>query len=443
MMKTAKDDPRPHTRTKKPSVELAPDPEAVQRIRDSVFLSVPKLGHRLALHPINVAYVRNKFDGFQPLRNVPFGGIFQAFLSEHREQSKKDLHGLIYGDGYEYRTDVSFETVEALVYDIDNTAQFSAVCDAFEKFGRASIVYTTYNHGRSCQKFQDKDFAAILNRRKNFPGIPLANEEAAEFCASTSKYSALKNVSVLHGGQIQDVTNDPHFEIAHDPEEKSRGIVLLNKPIPLTEVGQDGLRAIYHAVGKVIFNHIPYDKSCENPSRIHWTPAKSIGSSAEHSVEVFQGALFDWEVTWNEIKVDIERRRVESIKAAEARRLAREIAGTEGVITEVARCLDHISASIEYKKWFSVLGAIHNETGGSDAGLALAHEWSMRAPELYDESRIDQIWDSLERDQRADRKAGMGTLVFLARENCPEFRLIKKSNAAAYAKMACDMGVRL
>ncbi|SFV32938.1 PriCT-2 domain-containing protein [Hyphomicrobium facile] len=446
-MKAVNDNSRPNAGRKKPSVELEPDPDAVDRIRASAALSVPKLGHSLAYHPMSIGYVRNKFDGFQPLRNVPLGGIFQAFLSEHREQSKKDLHGLIYGNGLGYRTDVCFETVDALTYDIDNTGKYNAVCDAFKEFGCASVVYTTFNHGRSRQKLQDKEFAALLARRKKFPSVPVSDEEVAEFCASISKYSELKNVTVLHEGKIQDAVENPHFEMQHDPEEKSRSILFLKKPIPLAVVGQDGFRAIYHAVGTTILDTISYDKSCENPSRIHWTPAKPLRSSVGHSVEVFKGELFDWEVIWNEIKTDIEKRRLETIKLSEARRQAREMAGAEGVAAQVAQCLDHIPASIEYKKWFSALAAIHNETDGSDAGRSLAHEWSMRAPELYDESRVDKIWDGLERDQRADRKASMGTLIFLARENCPEFcpgrtgAKYKKSNAAAYAKMVREMGV--
>lgn len=49
-------------------------------------------------------------------------------------------------------------------------------------------------------------------------------------------------------------------------------------------------------------------------------------------------------------------------------------------------------SSLDYDAWRNVIFAIHHETGGSDEGLAIAHEWSARSPK-YDPDFLDnRVW---------------------------------------------------
>lgn len=407
---------------RRPSIEEAADPKIVQAIRDMAPLSVDVLGETLAFHMIDVAYVHTRYGNFKPLRQIPFGGLFYLALSEHREQKDKNQRGFIYADICDYRKNKCVKKIWAIVIDIDGTASLVEVRKRATRAGHGLVLHTTFNHGRIRQRIEGKHFAALLAARKAFPSAPLSDEELRDYCCGTIKYSTLKNVRVLNGGQVCDAANNPHYEIAHDPEEKLRIIILLDEPINLEEVGQDGATAIYEAIAREILGDIAYDKSCKNAARVHWAPAKPIGLGEGHVVDVVQGPLMSWRTQWERLKSKIEHRRAETITRAKARRQLRELHCVDEAISEISECLECIPASVEYPKWFSVLAAIHNETEGSQEGLALAHEWSARAPADYDEDELNAIWDYLDRGGNNGRRAGMGTLVMLSRQNRPDFR---------------------
>src|SRR5574341_1011542 len=67
------------------------------------------------------------------------------------------------------------------------------------------------------------------------------------------------------------------------------------------------------------------------------------------------------------------------------------------------------SAELGYDEWRNVIFAIHHETGGSDEGLALAHEWSARATK-YDAAFLDErVWPYVKTG--SERGAGGGAAV--------------------------------
>ena len=63
-------------------------------------------------------------------------------------------------------------------------------------------------------------------------------------------------------------------------------------------------------------------------------------------------------------------------------------------------------------QWRNCLFGIHEAYQGSDAGRALAHEWSQGIPD-YDEAAVDKVWDSAELGKPG--AIGVGTLKWLAR----------------------------
>ena len=70
---------------------------------------------------------------------------------------------------------------------------------------------------------------------------------------------------------------------------------------------------------------------------------------------------------------------------------------------------------LDYDSWLGLVFAIHHETGGSDEGLALAHELSARSAK-YDGAFLDErIWPYVHSDGRGAVR-GLGTIKRVAGE---------------------------
>ena len=74
----------------------------------------------------------------------------------------------------------------------------------------------------------------------------------------------------------------------------------------------------------------------------------------------------------------------------------RELPASTEASTELATfraALAAIPNDLDYDAWRNVVFSIHHATGGSDEGLALAHEFSSRCPEKYDPDFLDtHVW---------------------------------------------------
>lgn len=70
---------------------------------------------------------------------------------------------------------------------------------------------------------------------------------------------------------------------------------------------------------------------------------------------------------------------------------------------------------LDYDAWRNVVFAIHHETGGSDAGLALAHEFSSRSPK-YDAAFLDnRVWPYVRSDRGGAVITGRSIMSIAAR----------------------------
>ena len=212
----------------------------------------------LAGHRLTVAYCQDPYGDFVLLPDVYFGWLFACMLGGHREQSKKDLHGLIYAKVCEQRLDAKTSSVEALVYDIDGWLPFYEVSRRRED--HAGVTWTTYNHLKKRSTISGHEVVE-WRREKGMPvSPPLTDDEAQNFLSEHGggKKAYLTNVRVLVGGEARQIIERGKLKmvyyIEHDPEEKSRSFFLLKETISLAEVGQDGYRAIYHAVGSSIYS---------------------------------------------------------------------------------------------------------------------------------------------------------------------------------------------
>ena len=256
-----------------------------------------------------------------------------------------------------------------------------------------------------------------VNDARLIPSIgPLTDADAAAYCAATERFRHLRSVRVAEGGKLLIKGGQTYFLVEHEPVDKCRVYIFLSVPINIVEVGHVVYKAIYHALGQQLFGSA-YDTSCAHANRIFYLPAKPIGSTVAHVIEHFEGDLFDWRDLGSQVAEQVAAQQAEA--AARLKRFGSEARSVQ--LADIAEALQHIAPE-EYATWFVVLAAIHHESGGSDAGRALAHEWSALSPDQYDPDAVDSRWDAFSDSEYEGRKATFGTLVYLARKTNPEFR---------------------
>ncbi len=69
--------------------------------------------------------------------------------------------------------------------------------------------------------------------------------------------------------------------------------------------------------------------------------------------------------------------------------------------------------------WRDVCFALHHQTGGSDEGLELFHEYSQRIPEMYDPNEVDALWKSTKLNPNRLNKT-FRWLLYLVRQQITE-----------------------
>lgn len=216
-----------------------------------------------------------------------------------------------------------------------------------------------------------------------------------------------------------------HSHLADGVTEKYRVVIILAEPIPLDEVEQEGYRAIYMAVGKLLFGDARFDPCCKNPARGFFLPAYPPERADKFHSFLVWGPLFEWRETWETLKAQLERNRIARQKRVEELQAMRLTQSADEVIRQISECLKHIPAD-DYETWFKVLCAIMHESNCSAEGRQLAHDWSETVPEKYNFGDTERLLDEIENKDHPE-PATMGTLVWLARENVPGFTLRRPS----------------
>lgn len=236
----------------------------------------------------------------------------------------------------------------------------------------------------------------------------------------TLNWKRLRKLCKRFGFMVIVYTTYSH--LADGKTEKYRVVVFLEQPVSISEVAQDGYRALYRAIGELLFDGAIFDQSCCNPSHPFFLATHPPGEADKHFSVLFAGPLFDPGPVWKKLKAQVARDRLVRQKLAEERRLHRQKRSASEAHGKINACLDCIPADCPYDEWFKVLCAIMHETECSEGGRQLAHDWSALSPEQYDHEELEQRLDSIESAQHA-KPATMGTLVWLARKYVPAFQL--------------------
>lgn len=397
-------------------------PEVLAQIRDSK--TIPLLGS-LNGRSGSVCYLPcRSAKQFLPLRDVPLAGIVKNLCLAHVEQSDKDENALIWGDCKGARSSLNMQSMEALAFDCDGAIGLAELKARIAASGLTALVYTTYSHGITSTKVSAQRYQVFAAKH----GLPYPpTREAMTRYLQANKLGHLQNIifdlspenSAIH------VAWGGYYVVLHDPLPKLRLIIFLDETMPLTgasAVGIDGHKAIYERTAFELFGPDALniiDLSCRNPCQPIYLPAKPTGSTVDHEIAIFDGELWRWRPVWQELSSEIEARRLEIAK----RRAEFADTPQDHKIRQLGECLKRIPAD-DYATWIRCLIAIFNETDGSDEGLRLAHDWSATVPDKYDEDALERKWESFGASSNSGSSVGLGTLVYLARLNDPNFRII-------------------
>jgi hypothetical protein len=229
-----------------------------------------------------------------------------------------------------------------------------------------------------------------------------------------------------------------HSSYSNGAAEKFRVIVFLSTPIPLhhtatgTGIGPDGYRRLYRAAVIDIFGVDAskwVDPNCCNASRLFYIPARPPCPDASPFIRCSDGKLFDWRSLWETISDTVPPKGRRRPSNRTTKRLCAAGAGTDELRTHL-----QFLEPEEYRDWLLGLMVIRNESGGSEEGLALAHEWSSRS-EKYDPAAVDAKWHSLS-DNRQD-KCMLGSLIWRIRQDKPNY-LKGSRNLSALSREELD-----
>jgi primase-like protein len=398
----------PAQKVKRPSLEKIPDQQWIDRLRNPD-QTIRDLYGDAALHPLSFCYVADKFSHFACFDKIALGGLVEFWLSKHEEREEKSREGIIFAALSQQRKDIFASSTSAAVYDIDDLLTFREVVERRECTGYVGPSWTTHSHGRAISTIDE----GVCNGARMPRDLdPCTDAQGA------AQLPKLRNVRVLDGG----LAVNGEFRFSHDPVQRARSVIFFAEPVLLSEVGQDGWRAIYSTLGEDIFGPV-FDVSCKNPARIHWAPAHRPG--APYEIVHHKGVLYDWRPLWDRLRPAVYASREKARERANV-----TMGETPAELAEIAHCLKSIPPDISRPEWFKCIAAIHHETKGSEQGRELAHEWSAGSPSQYDPDDLDSnIWEYLDPDHEGGPT--MGSLVYWAKEHDPQFKKLQKKSKKA------------
>jgi len=156
------------------------------------------------------------------------------------------------------------------------------------------------------------------------------------------------------------------------------------------------------------------------------------------------GAPFECKlITWNperrfSIEQAVKMLRIEAEFQAAARPIAAQVLREVNLedTTSLEMLLTEISPNCGYGDWTNACMAVHNETGGSDAGLDLINAWSSRGNGYPGRQTMEAKWRSFR--SGAANPVAIGTLIQLAKQDNPDSKYI---DALAKGFLPCEMEV--
>jgi hypothetical protein len=205
------------------------------------------------------------------------------FFRTHTIRSQKDGDCIVAGTLVSTaRTAPAVKEISTLIYDIDGKQSYEEAVKLINESGVFALVYTTYSHMSTKTVKKVDDYIRWSKNTKE--AYPPTIESYTKFLAHLG-ITHLTNLVFNYDKEdpesvkkhLEQASDGSGFICYHDPIQKFRVVIPLETPITMlnlsisTKEAVDLYKGIYHGVGQGI--GLAYDTSCEDPSRLHYTPA--------------------------------------------------------------------------------------------------------------------------------------------------------------------------
>jgi hypothetical protein len=200
----------------------------------------------------------------------------------------------------------SVDEVHLLVYDIDGGQTEDALREILADADIVAFLHSTYSHKSKRTQILTDHYERWAKQAKAPTTPSLSNLK--QYLAAKGK-GHLTNIKWddVNGAweRVADVGNC--YIVHHDPVDKFRVLLPLNKPIVVSKLANtnakcnDAYKAIYHGVGQHF--GFAFDEACSDPTRLYYFPSCPKGKADIAVYRTYDGALLDWEsITRAEIK---------------------------------------------------------------------------------------------------------------------------------------------
>lgn len=246
-------------------------------------------------------------------KDLDRAGLEDTF-STVREDERKDGFCFIPGGliGTERKAN-AVEFIDALVYDVDGWQTLEELDKIVDATGVYAVIYSSHSH-LSTKTVILVDHYIRWAKRQGRPEREPTEEELLDYLRDPgTRKSHLKDAKC--DLKIIQTAEGQAYTIEHAPVPKFRVVFPLKTRMKIADLAVGSTRAIlayksiYHGVGQAL--GLDYDRACEDPSRLYYTPSHKPG--ADYVVWQFNWdqdnpVLLDWEAYPRAAVADKSRR---------------------------------------------------------------------------------------------------------------------------------------
>lgn len=176
------------------------------------------------------------------------------------------------------RLATNMKTNYILMLDIDNGMSINDAVELVKRRGLCAVIWTTYSHLKTTSVVKEAALHQFLNKRGQNLDFELdeITGQIADYLAKEKNYTAdILNSIFFDKTKRQHVAGGVEYVITHAPMPRFRVLFILEEPFSFSKglqkdrikAWKDGYKSFCEDLG------IVHDASCEDPSRLMYTPA--------------------------------------------------------------------------------------------------------------------------------------------------------------------------
>lgn len=270
-------------------------PDVTIHHKDAVFLDY--IDDVVVSHPVTISVGRNRQD--KAFRNTTSTVANLIDMLAEFEIGPKDGRCIVSGEvigGQRLANNMRANSV--LMLDIDNGMSLETMVQKAKHAGLLTIIWTTHSHNKNTSSVKESVLQQFLNKRRQ----ALAFEDddlyvqVCDYLRDKKHYETY----VLQEGKFlrrEHNAGGVEYVIEHAPMPRFRALFVLAAPYSFSEGGPqrariEGWRTRYKRFCEAL--GVTHDESCEDPSRLMYTPRKATRES-EGAIYVVPGTLLSLE----------------------------------------------------------------------------------------------------------------------------------------------------